>query len=75
MTLEWWNGRHEGFKIPWPYGRAGSSPASSTSVFNMESEIILLDYDPDWLMEDDDCIDDQYDELWVDNNDPYDIYD
>ena len=24
-------GRHEGLKIPWPLGRAGSSPASGTT--------------------------------------------
>jgi hypothetical protein len=26
----WWNGRHEGLKILWLYGCAGSSPASGT---------------------------------------------
>ena len=28
-SLEWWNGRHSGLKIPRPQGHAGSSPASS----------------------------------------------
>ena len=28
--LRWWNGRHEGLKILWPFGCAGSSPARST---------------------------------------------
>ena len=28
----WWNGRHEGLKILWLYGCAGSSPASGTLV-------------------------------------------
>ena len=27
----WWNGRHKGLKIPWPQGRAGSSPAPGTN--------------------------------------------
>ncbi len=27
----WWNGRHEGLKILWPHGCAGSSPASGTN--------------------------------------------
>ena len=27
----WWNGRHWGLKIPWPQGRAGSTPAPGTS--------------------------------------------
>ena len=27
---KWWNGRHEGLKIPWPQGCAGSSPAFGT---------------------------------------------
>ena len=26
----WWNGRHEGLKILWLHGCAGSSPASGT---------------------------------------------
>ena len=30
-TPGWWNGRHWGLKIPWPRGRAGSSPAPGTS--------------------------------------------
>ncbi len=25
---EWWNGRHEGLKIPWPHGCVGSNPTS-----------------------------------------------
>ena len=28
----WWNGRHEGLKILWLYGCAGSSPASGTLI-------------------------------------------
>ena len=28
-------GRHEGLKIPWPLGCAGSSPAPSTGLINM----------------------------------------
>ena len=27
----WWNGRHEGLKILWLHGCAGSSPASGTT--------------------------------------------
>ena len=30
MLPKWWNGRHEGLKIPWPQGCAGSSPAFGT---------------------------------------------
>ena len=30
-TLWWWNGRHEGLKIPCPQGRVGSSPTRSTN--------------------------------------------
>ena len=29
----WWNGRHEGLKILWLYGCAGSSPASGTTQY------------------------------------------
>ena len=28
----WWNGRHEGLKILWLHGCAGSSPASGTQL-------------------------------------------
>ncbi len=28
---EWWNGRHEGLKIPWLQGCVGSSPISPTN--------------------------------------------
>ena len=30
LMLWWWNGRHEGLKIPCPQGRVGSSPTRST---------------------------------------------
>ena len=30
--LWWWNGRHEGLKIPCPQGRVGSSPTRSTKT-------------------------------------------
>jgi hypothetical protein len=29
---EWWNGRHDGLRSHWPRGRAGSNPASRTSL-------------------------------------------
>ena len=32
--LWWWNGRHEGLKIPCPQGRVGSSPTRSTRLVN-----------------------------------------
>lgn len=28
--LVWWNGRHQGLKIPWSQDRTGSSPVTST---------------------------------------------
>ncbi len=34
--LWWWNGRHEGLKIPCPQGRVGSSPTRSTRENNAE---------------------------------------
>ncbi len=37
--LWWWNGRHEGLKIPCPQGRVGSSPTRST---NGNAEIAQL---------------------------------
>ena len=39
--LWWWNGRHEGLKIPCPQGRVGSSPTRSTKK-NTTAEIAQL---------------------------------
>ena len=43
----WWNGRHEGLKILWLHGCAGSSPASGTykwgdDFFKVLSPFLLL---------------------------------
>ena len=37
--LRWWNGRHEGLKILWPFGCAGSSPARST---NRQGNLLII---------------------------------
>ena len=33
----WWNGRHKRLKISGPEGRAGSSPAAGTSLYEIRS--------------------------------------
>ena len=38
----WWNGRHRGLKIPWPLGRAGSSPVTGTKKESSAKTGILL---------------------------------
>ena len=40
--LWWWNGRHEGLKIPCPQGRVGSSPTRSTEKEKFEIIINVL---------------------------------
>ena len=35
-------GRHEGLKIPWPYGRAGSIPVSGTQLNDTANDNKLI---------------------------------
>ena len=45
---EWWNGRHEGLKIPCPHGRVGSTPTSAT---NNKIKIFIMEFTKDVIKE------------------------